>query len=194
VQGCGSACVCLCKSLFHLFMRKSPNAILTSYPPPYEIPKSGSVTWRDAVCSSEERPSYLDFSHFGPEGMPRIKGRLLAQVAKVPVACGFWAAGFAFSRGDVVKKVPYDPNLPFLFFGEETLMSARLWTNGFDFFCPRRLSNEHKNEIFAHNETQKLLLSFVGTQLQADLFCCKERGKSSCVVESCEGYIGRKGC
>ena len=33
-------------------------------------------------------------------------------------------------------QVPYDPHLPPLFFGEETSMAARLYTNGWDFFAP----------------------------------------------------------
>ncbi len=97
---------------------QSPDPIITSYPPPYEIPKEGSSSWKDASLSKEERPSYLTFSHFGLEGMPRIKGRVLAHVETSPRPCAFWAAGFAFSRGDIVSRVPYDPNLPFLFFGE----------------------------------------------------------------------------
>jgi [Skp1-protein]-hydroxyproline N-acetylglucosaminyltransferase len=32
--------------------------------------------------------------------------------------------------------VPYDPFLPFLFFGEESSMTARLWTGGWDFYSP----------------------------------------------------------
>jgi hypothetical protein len=30
----------------------------------------------------------------------------------------FWAAGYSFSRADVIQDVPYDPSLKFLFFGE----------------------------------------------------------------------------
>jgi hypothetical protein len=36
----------------------------------------------------------------------------------------------------VVEEVPYDASLRFLFFGEESSMSARLWTSGWDFFSP----------------------------------------------------------
>ena len=34
------------------------------------------------------------------------------------------------------KQVPYDPGLPFLFFGEEAAMLARMWTSGWDIFMP----------------------------------------------------------
>jgi hypothetical protein len=36
-----------------------------------------------------------------------------------------WAAGFSFSDSSVLEDVPYDPLLPFLFFGEEISMAAR---------------------------------------------------------------------
>ena len=121
----------LCRS------RGALRPILTCYPPPYELPAvrdPASYSWRDAVLSSETRPPFLVFGGFGPEGMMRFKGRLLAQPSREPIACSFWVSGFAFSSGSVVKDVPYE-DLPHLFFGEETLMSARLWTHGYDFFC-----------------------------------------------------------
>jgi hypothetical protein len=36
-----------------------------------------------------------------------------------------WAAGFTFSDASVLLKVPYSPRLPYLFFGEESLMALR---------------------------------------------------------------------
>ena len=34
------------------------------------------------------------------------------------------------------QEVPFDPELPYLFDGEELLYSARLWTSGYDLFAP----------------------------------------------------------
>lgn len=56
----------------------------------------------------------------------------------------FVAAGFMFLRGSALGEVPYDPDLPFLFEGEELLMTARLWTSGYDFFTP------DENVVFHH--------------------------------------------
>ena len=50
--------------------------------------------------------------------------------------CAFWAAGFSFSRAALLKEVPYDPHLPFLFFGEEISYALRLYTRGYDLFAP----------------------------------------------------------
>jgi hypothetical protein len=38
----------------------------------------------------------------------------------------------------MLTEVPYDPDLPHLFQGEEILYSARLWTSGYDFFTPTK--------------------------------------------------------
>jgi hypothetical protein len=56
----------------------------------------------------------------------------------------FVAGGFIFCRGSMLREVPFDPNLPYLFQGEELLLSARLWTHGYDFYTPDR------NVVFHH--------------------------------------------
>lgn len=38
-----------------------------------------------------------------------------------------------------VLQVPYDPDLPFLFFGEEMGMLARMWTRGWDVVAPTQV-------------------------------------------------------
>ena len=48
----------------------------------------------------------------------------------------FWAAGFSFSLGELIEEVPYDPNCPFLFVGEEMSMAMRYFTHGWDFYAP----------------------------------------------------------
>ena len=47
------------------------------------------------------------------------------------------AAGFLFAPGDFVVNVPYDPNLPYLFMGEEALLTIRAFTSGYDIYTPR---------------------------------------------------------
>jgi [Skp1-protein]-hydroxyproline N-acetylglucosaminyltransferase len=56
------------------------------------------------------------------------------------------AAGLMFLESDFLYSVPFDPNLSHLFQGEETLFSARLWTNGWDFYTPnRKICYHHYN-------------------------------------------------
>lgn len=46
------------------------------------------------------------------------------------------AAGMMFGESLFAVEVPFDPNLPYLFVGEEILHSVRLWTHGWDVFTP----------------------------------------------------------
>eukprot|EP01060_Flectonema_neradi_P040642 TRINITY_DN9356_c0_g1_i1.p1 TRINITY_DN9356_c0_g1~~TRINITY_DN9356_c0_g1_i1.p1 ORF type:complete len:423 (+),score=65.99 TRINITY_DN9356_c0_g1_i1:164-1432(+) len=45
-------------------------------------------------------------------------------------------AGLVFGSSSILKEVPFDPHLPFMFHGEEVLITIRLWTHGYDFFSP----------------------------------------------------------
>lgn len=47
----------------------------------------------------------------------------------------------------VVMQVPYDPELPFLFFGEEMGMLARLWTRGWDVMAPSQVCQDPAKSI-----------------------------------------------
>lgn len=53
-----------------------------------------------------------------------------------PMPTAFASAGLLIFPGSILKRVPYDPNLPHLFQGEEALYTCRLWTAGCDLFCP----------------------------------------------------------
>jgi hypothetical protein len=48
----------------------------------------------------------------------------------------FTAAGYFVAHSDFLREVPFDPFLPWIFMGEEVIMSTRLWTSGFDIFSP----------------------------------------------------------
>eukprot|EP01119_Soliformovum_irregulare_P002400 TRINITY_DN12658_c0_g1_i1.p1 TRINITY_DN12658_c0_g1~~TRINITY_DN12658_c0_g1_i1.p1 ORF type:complete len:350 (+),score=63.14 TRINITY_DN12658_c0_g1_i1:195-1244(+) len=116
------------EKLIQLLQRcPSSKPIITTYPVGYELPN---------VLPTDNRPTFLVVREFGKEGMLRLDGKQLTQTHKDPLPSYFWVSGFAFSRSEVIREVPYDPHLPFLFFGEETQMNVRLWTHGWDFFSP----------------------------------------------------------
>ncbi|CAI5703358.1 unnamed protein product [Peronospora effusa] len=101
--------------------------ILTTYPLGYTLPSQVSVD-----C----RPTLLCASSFDELGMLRQTSKILTKALTEPLPSLFWAAGFAFSSSKVIAEVPYDEELRFLFFGEESSMAARLWTSGWNFFTP----------------------------------------------------------
>ena len=60
----------------------------------------------------------------------------------------FIAAGMLFTEYTFLQDVPFDPNLPYIFIGEEILLSARAYTNGYDVFIPTEniITHEYTRE------------------------------------------------
>lgn len=56
----------------------------------------------------------------------------------------FLAGGFIFGPGHFILDVPFDPFLPYLFMGEESLLTIRAYTSGYDIFTPRLSIVYHK--------------------------------------------------
>ena len=81
----------------------SPKAVLSTYPLPYEGAAAA------ARVSTEERLTLLCTraadAAFDADGMLRFRARLLAAPPCAPVPTAFWAAGFSFSRGELVREV-----------------------------------------------------------------------------------------
>lgn len=50
----------------------------------------------------------------------RLAGKTLKCPRTTPIPALFWAAGFSFSRSQLLIDVSYDPTLRHLFFGERT--------------------------------------------------------------------------
>lgn len=124
----------------------SPKPVLSTYPLPYE--GVGDA----AICSTETRVTHLctqpaTMPAFGTsDKMLRFRARLLSRQPVAPLPSSFWAAGFSFAPSAFVAEVPYDPHLPFLFFGEEASMVLRMFTRGWDIFAPTRNLLYHRWE------------------------------------------------
>jgi hypothetical protein len=58
----------------------------------------------------------------------------------------FVSGNFFFAPASILKEVPFDPDLPHLFQGEEILYSARAWTRGWDFYTPAQNVVKHHYE------------------------------------------------
>ncbi len=106
---------------------ESTKAIVSTYPAPF-TPGENEV-FQDA-------PLQIVFQQFTREGIPQLRpgafppGRKSAK----PLRARFLAAGFLFAPGSFVEEVPYDPELYFL--GEESAMTVRAFTHGYDLFHP----------------------------------------------------------
>jgi len=54
----------------------------------------------------------------------------------IPRFAPFTAAGYFVAHSEFLRDIPFDPFLPWIFMGEEIIMSTRLWTAGYDIFSP----------------------------------------------------------
>ena len=109
-------------------------------------------------CSPDGKGSNTVISYFPPDTTGFSKDNVLvpytcssivqdngvvradvAQSIKPPLQCTpilHLAAGMIFVKSDFLNEVPFDPWLDYIFDGEEILLSARLWTHGYNFFMP----------------------------------------------------------
>lgn len=108
----------------------STSSALTHYPQSYdpasqELPDE-LLTHVPVMCKSR----------WNGDGLPTFEAVMKpiegAGLRQVP----FMAGGMLFAPGRIFKEVPLDPGLDFLFQAEEFLLSARLYTHGWDLFTP----------------------------------------------------------
>jgi len=55
-----------------------------------------------------------------------------------PKQTAYIGAGFVFAHADFLVDVNFDPYLPWIFMGEEILLSMRAWTHGWNIYAPRK--------------------------------------------------------
>eukprot|EP00981_Chlorochromonas_danica_P002708 scaffold537_cov180-Ochromonas_danica.AAC.13 len=104
--------------------------VISTYPP------DSHSNWKDSIgyrmCDSEFAAAQIEWQiiRLGTS-LPFDK-----KVAETPRYAPFVAAGFFFGPSELLREVPFDPLLPWIFMGEEISLSARLWTAGYDIFSP----------------------------------------------------------
>lgn len=74
------------------------------------------------------------------------------QKLDVPRFAPVVGAGYVVAHSSFLEKVPFDPFLPWIFMGEEIILSARLWTAGYDLFSPAQAVLGH---IYNRQHTPK---------------------------------------
>ncbi|MBF0098551.1 MAG: hypothetical protein HQM04_13180 [Magnetococcales bacterium] len=111
----------------------SARPVLTTHPIRYEPPDT---------LSADLLP-ILTAGRFNDAGilMPKAKGLPRGYEPTQPLPSAFIGAGFVFASAAIIREVPYDPYL--YFHGEEVSMGVRLWTHGYDLFCPNKVILYH---------------------------------------------------
>jgi len=130
--------------LIDMFMKikidpnESSRPVLSAYPPTKEQMDIKGFPEMDSSTLNHNNIPTLYCGWSQPSDSPKRSNKPWA------------AAGFMFLESNFLWDVPFDPNLSHLFGGEEILFSARLWTNGFDFYTPnKKVCYHHYNRTEA---------------------------------------------
>lgn len=156
----------------------SKKPVISHYPPPHtaDLVEKAQVA-APRLCGPIFATSDLESQIIRLEGSYNYDKLKL----KTPRFAPFVAAGYLVAHSDVLRDVPFDPFLPYIFMGEEILFSARLWTSGYDIFSPthsllgHHYVRNHKPKFWesvhraftygVHNPLQMLVLNRVKYQL-----------------------------
>lgn len=156
----------------------SPKPILSHYPPGHTVDLDARMDKPGArLCGPVFATSDLESQIIRLEGGGRDREQL-----EYPAFAPFTAAGYFVAHSDFLREVPFDPFLPWIFMGEEIIMSTRLWTAGYDIFAPSKsvvghmYVRRHKpkfwesvHRLFAtpgvHNPLQAMVLDRIKYQL-----------------------------
>ena len=122
--------------------------VLTGYPADYEAGSAVEEETQEGL-DRDERINIMTATHFGNDGMLRLKGVPLSSQHRPPppfahltthpppsplpplIPAYFLAAGLLFTTAALPTLLPTPLSFPGLFFGEEALLSVRAFTAGF---------------------------------------------------------------
>ncbi len=109
------------------------HTVLSTYAPNFNRDRRDRMLGEASMCAPR-KSFFMFFREFLRDGFPRFDSRPCANPTEAFDSLG-WAAGFSFARAAVHRAVPYK-DFPWLFFGEEFLMHARLFTHGYRVMTP----------------------------------------------------------
>lgn len=125
----------LLMEMFHECSKKSKWPILSTYLPHFDENRSLNELWTiKAEKFLDDGPLF-----FSPEKIEKPM--------KKPFPVPFLSGHFIFSHGHFCKNIKYDSEL--YFYGEESSMSARAFTYGYDIYCPNKIVawHDYRREI-----------------------------------------------
>lgn len=113
---------------------KNEKIILSYFPPPFHVEQNKSISIvRGSKVQlpypTKQKPKLTKRNEWTAERIEFAdKDRSLPEMSTTVLA------GFIFTTGEIVKEVPYDPEISF--FGEELCFAVRAWTRGWDIYSP----------------------------------------------------------
>jgi len=114
--------------------------VISHYPPPHTADLNAkSVLPAARLCG----PSFSKLDGEGQIIRLEATDYFDKKKLKYPRFAPFAGAGLFMAHSDFLREVPFDPFLPWIFMGEEIIMSARLWTHGYDIYSPTQVVLGH---------------------------------------------------
>jgi hypothetical protein len=112
---------------------EDPRAVLSCNPPAYLPPDQ---------LEPNPRPMVKRAAPLAPPGDIRCRAEYLDFYPEAPVLTAFVSCAFVFARGELIRQVPNDP---WLYFNQEEISySMRLYTHGWNVYCPSRVLVYHQ--------------------------------------------------
>jgi len=128
----------ICLEDYKQALETSKKPIITTYCTPFD-PKTEESKWIPTPCLMSQYEFSGDRLLMSmPWYIQDFKTR--TRVIKARTISGH----FYFTSGNFINEVPYDPDIYFGGYTEETSLSVRAFTNGYDFYSPYRMVMWHE--------------------------------------------------
>jgi hypothetical protein len=115
-------------------LSKNKKVILSYFPLPFHIESNNKISF---ITKDKDKPAYPTKQEPSLNKRSEWTAKRLEffdRERRMPEQSSTILAGFVFTTGDIVKEVPYDPEISF--FGEEICFAMRAWTRGWDIYSP----------------------------------------------------------
>uniref|UniRef100_A0A6U4ERP7 Glycosyltransferase 2-like domain-containing protein n=1 Tax=Phaeomonas parva TaxID=124430 RepID=A0A6U4ERP7_9STRA len=117
-------------------MKRAPTrkAVLSHYPPIANPAQPWTKQGTYRMCGATFSESPIEYN------IVRIDASAERESGPVqyPLYAPYVAAGFFMTHSSFLRDIPFDPLLPYVFMGEELMLTLRFWTWGWDIFSPSR--------------------------------------------------------
>jgi [Skp1-protein]-hydroxyproline N-acetylglucosaminyltransferase len=118
----------------------SEKPIISHYPPSYGFDfKANEKKPGERLCGPAFATSSVENQIVRLEGSGTDR-----EFKPIPRFAPFVAAGYFVAHSGILREAPYDPLVPWVFMGEEIIMSSRWWTHGYDIFSPTHSVTSHR--------------------------------------------------
>lgn len=133
--------------------RRPMRTVISMYPEGFERRKKSDGTI-EYIIPLRRGWRYEQLNRFNEQGIVEFESVTTYQAPpKVPQPVPMMGACFVFAHSDLLKIVPFHPDTPYLFFGEEMFMTVRMLSHGYDLVGPT-------HSVLYHNWTRNYRKTF----------------------------------